>query len=161
MLCIDRSECVRIIVLMCDCHYFRVRSRKRTHWKFPTATFWVCPEHRIYSAFNHSSQVTFQKCSSTLIPSRQLMSLSSVTNPGLYWYFCATPDCTSDNRKNGKYSYTQIVLFHADSYTRKQALTPPPHTHTSFLKVCFINCGTCRQNKSMSSSILMVFVLLF
>ena len=49
-----------------------------------------------------------------LITSRQL-SMSSVKNPGTYWYFCATPECSSGNRNKGKYSYMHNVQFLANS----------------------------------------------
>ena len=97
-----------------------------------------------------------------LITSRQL-SMSSVTNPGTCWYFCATPKCTSDNRKNGKYRDMQNVQFHVNLHTSTREQAPQtPHSHpphSSFLEV--FNCGTCQQIQAMSSSILMVFAFLF
>ena len=88
-----------------------------------------------------------------LIPKNNgmILSLSSVTNPGRCWYFCATPECTSDNRKNMNYNLLQNAQFHANSHTctRKQAQQhhSPSHTpsHIPLSWRYFFNCGTCKQ----------------
>ena len=76
------------------------------------------PEHCIYSAFSYASHSrNVHHDNFRLVTSRQL-SMSSVTNSCTCWYFCATPDCTSENRKKGKYSYMHNEQLHANS--------PPP-----------------------------------
>ena len=62
------------------------------------------------------------------------LSMSSVTNPGTCWYFCATPEYTSDNSKKGKYSYMQNVQFHANSHYMRTSTNPyPPTPYLTFL----------------------------
>ena len=109
------------------------------------------PEHCIYSAFSHAIR---------LVTCRQL-SMSSVSNPGTCWYFWATSECTSYNRKKGNHSYMQNVQFRANSHIREQALYPPfPLPHPPFFFPGGISL-TCQQNKLTSTSILMVFLFLF
>ena len=67
-----------------------------------------------------------------LIPKNNgmILSLSSVTDSGRCWYFCATPECTSDNRKNMNYN----LLIHTHVHANKQNNTPhPPTPHPTFL----------------------------
>ena len=83
-----------------------------------------------------------------LITSRQL-NMSSVPNPSMYWSFCASTGCSSDNRKKRKYWYMPNVQFHANSHTRNQALTQPNPPWTEFLFPVggiFFNSGTCKEN---------------
>ena len=83
--------------------------------------------------------------------------MSSVPNPSMYWSFCASTRCSSDNRKKRKYWYMRNVQFHANSHTRNQALTQPNPTplelNSSFLLEVFsLILELARKIKSISSA---------
>ena len=63
-------------------------------------------------------------------------NMSSVSNPGTCWYFCASTGYTSDSRRRMKYGCMPNVQFYANSRKRNQAIPPPPLTselNSSFL----------------------------
>lgn len=77
-----------------------------------------------------------KKCFSWTLPVQivYIGIMSSVTNSGTNWYYCAAPGWTSDDRKRGRYVHMRNVQLYASPSKKKAPSERKKVAWTSFKK---------------------------